>query len=56
MDLSKKNFPGSTPESKHRKTDSGPDVAIDGSIKRTESHESEEEAEKTSWWKRILPW
>lgn len=56
MDLSGRHFPGSTPESKHQKTDSSPDVAIDGSIERAESEEHDEETETAPWWKRILPW
>lgn len=56
MDLTGKHFPGRTPESKHQKTDSSPDVAVDGSIKGAETEEHDEEPEQTSWWKRLLPW
>ena len=56
MDLSEQSLPGKTPESKHGKTGSSPDVAIDGSIKDPNTDDSEEESESRSWWRRLLPW
>ncbi|WP_410766213.1 AN1-type zinc finger domain-containing protein [Haloferax sp. DFSO60] len=56
MDLSARDFPGHIPESKHQKTDSSPDVAIDGSIQYAENVDQDVGTEKKSWWRRILPW
>jgi hypothetical protein len=56
MDLSEQSLPGKTPESKHGKTGSSPDVALDGSIKSAERKEDDQESADTPWWKRFLPW
>jgi hypothetical protein len=52
LDLSDTRLPGHTPETKHRCTDSSPDVAPDGSL----VHDNTETDDSPSLLDRLLPW
>jgi len=53
MKLSNEQTVGETPDDIGQ---SGPDVALDGSVAGAESEPDESEVETEPWWRRLLPW
>jgi len=53
MELGNEQTVGATPDDIGQ---SGPDVALDGSIAGADPEPDESKSESESWWRRLLPW